>query len=179
MILRDLLVGPRRYSDLLEGLPGITTNLLAKRLRALTADGLIAKGDGGYVLTPLGRPVEPIVLALADFGSQTMTLPPDGTDLVSSRAMVLNLKRRYLGHWSGGMRLCFEAGQYRVTTAVDGLVIDDLPGEVEVTLSQQGAGFARWIIAGEPLQDLIAQDAITVDGHIDSALSFDAFLRAP
>lgn len=39
LILRDLLVGPRRYSDLLAGLPGIATNVLAARLKELEADG--------------------------------------------------------------------------------------------------------------------------------------------
>ena len=43
LIVRNLLVGPRRYSDLMAELPGITTNLLAKRLRELSSHGLIEK----------------------------------------------------------------------------------------------------------------------------------------
>lgn len=43
LVLRDLLVGPRRYSDLLVGLPGIPTNVLANRLKELEADGLVVR----------------------------------------------------------------------------------------------------------------------------------------
>ena len=41
LVIRNLLLGPQRYSDLLRGLPGITTNLLAKRLQEMEAMGLI------------------------------------------------------------------------------------------------------------------------------------------
>ncbi|MBC7173009.1 MAG: helix-turn-helix transcriptional regulator, partial [Polyangiaceae bacterium] len=43
LIVRDLLLGPRRYSDLLRGLPGVTTNLLAKRLRELQGAGILER----------------------------------------------------------------------------------------------------------------------------------------
>jgi DNA-binding HxlR family transcriptional regulator len=43
LIVRNLMLGPRRYSDLMTELPGITTNLLAERLRAMESSGLIAK----------------------------------------------------------------------------------------------------------------------------------------
>ena len=43
LIVRDLLVGPRRYSDLLAGLPGIPTNVLASRLKELEEDGLVVR----------------------------------------------------------------------------------------------------------------------------------------
>ena len=45
LIVRNLLLGPRRYSDLLAELPGITTNLLAKRLKEMEEADLIAKHD--------------------------------------------------------------------------------------------------------------------------------------
>src|SRR2546427_742794 len=45
LIVRDLLVGPKRYTDLLTGLPGIGTNLLAQRLRELEANGLVERAD--------------------------------------------------------------------------------------------------------------------------------------
>ena len=43
LMLRDLFVGPQRYSDLLVGLPGIPTNVLASRLKELEADGLVVR----------------------------------------------------------------------------------------------------------------------------------------
>ena len=51
LIVRELLLGTRRYGELLDGLPGIATNLLADRLRAMEDNGLVVKGDvqGAYV----------------------------------------------------------------------------------------------------------------------------------
>ena len=56
LVVRNLLLGPQRYSELMRGLPGITTNLLAKRLKDMEANGLIkrTKGDA-YALTVRGR----------------------------------------------------------------------------------------------------------------------------
>ena len=64
LVVRNLLLGPQRYSDLLRGLPGITTNLLAKRLKEMEAEGLIERASGAsesvaYRLTPSGQALEP------------------------------------------------------------------------------------------------------------------------
>jgi DNA-binding HxlR family transcriptional regulator len=76
LVVRELLVGARRYSDLLDDLPGIATNLLAERLRGLTDRGVIVRSRSGrsavYELTDRGRELEPVVLALARWGGETM-----------------------------------------------------------------------------------------------------------
>ena len=66
LILRDLMVGPRRYTDLRHGLPRIPTNILAARLRELEDSGLVARrilprpsGAVVYELTDYGRGLEP------------------------------------------------------------------------------------------------------------------------
>lgn len=73
LIVRELLVRPQRYRDLLDALPGIGTNLLADRLASLTEAGIIRPLDaerrtGGYALTALGERLREPVLALARFG---------------------------------------------------------------------------------------------------------------
>src|SRR5215831_6402600 len=77
LIVRNLLLGPRRYSDLLAELPGITTNLLAKRLKEMESAGLIEKHDqrrpGGavvYALTATGAALEPVVMELGRWGGR-------------------------------------------------------------------------------------------------------------
>ncbi|MGH3724589.1 MAG: winged helix-turn-helix transcriptional regulator [Mycobacterium sp.] len=71
LIVRELLIAPARYRDLIDGLPGIATNLLADRLRDLEASGVVERrlaGEGSvveYVLTPWGaelrRPIESLL----------------------------------------------------------------------------------------------------------------------
>src|SRR5438128_9807388 len=70
LVVRNLLLGPQRYSELQRGLPGITTNLLAKRLKEMEAAGLIERtADAqGWQLTPFGAGLEPAVHALGRWG---------------------------------------------------------------------------------------------------------------
>lgn len=80
LILRDLLAGPARFSDLQRGLTGIAANLLTERLVKLLADGLVAKVDGAhgavlYELTEQGASTRNILFELALFGGD---FPPDG-----------------------------------------------------------------------------------------------------
>lgn len=74
LIVRELLVGSRRYSQIRAALPGIATNLLADRLRALQADGIITRdeGEGRYHLTPFGRELEKVVHELVRWGARWM-----------------------------------------------------------------------------------------------------------
>jgi DNA-binding HxlR family transcriptional regulator len=85
LVLRDLLLGPLRFVDLAEGLPGIGTNTLAARLKQLEAADVVHRRllpfpDRGtvYELTSYGRELEPILLALGRWGTRSMaSLPPD------------------------------------------------------------------------------------------------------
>ena len=79
LIVRDLLLGPLRFGDLVEGLPGIGTNTLAARLKHLEASGVVHRRllplpDRGtvYELTSYGRELEPILLALGRWGTKSM-----------------------------------------------------------------------------------------------------------
>jgi DNA-binding HxlR family transcriptional regulator len=73
LLIRDLLVGPKRYNELGQSMQGMGTNLLASRLKELEAAGIIEKQDrnsGGhvYALTDAGRALEPAILALVRWG---------------------------------------------------------------------------------------------------------------
>ena len=83
LLVRELLLGPRRYSELLASLPGLTTNLLAARLRALEAQELVARvpvygaGRGhAYELSERGRALEPALQALAAWGGELVADGP-------------------------------------------------------------------------------------------------------
>ena len=77
LVVRELLLGPRRYTDLLDGLPGVGTNILAARLATLQSAGLVAKRTlpaptavTVYELTDAGRALRPTVRALSEWGEQ-------------------------------------------------------------------------------------------------------------
>jgi DNA-binding HxlR family transcriptional regulator len=78
LIVRELLIRPRRYAELLQALPGIGTNLLAERLRFLADQGVIRTVDpehrrSGYELTERGQALRQPVLLLARWGMETMS----------------------------------------------------------------------------------------------------------
>jgi DNA-binding HxlR family transcriptional regulator len=68
LIIRGLLAGPKRYSELLGQLQGMGTNLLAARLKELAAHEILTKNDDGYALTERGEALRPIVHALIRWG---------------------------------------------------------------------------------------------------------------
>ena len=73
LIVRDLLLGPRRYSDLLNGLGGIGTDILATRLRTLQEHGVVQQVGAGraqrYELTEAGQALRPVLTELARWGA--------------------------------------------------------------------------------------------------------------
>lgn len=83
LIVRELLFGPRRYTDLLNGLPGIGTNLLAKRLKEMEQAGIIHQrtlpppaSSTVYDLTERGRGLEEPLILLARWGMAYVQVPP-------------------------------------------------------------------------------------------------------
>ena len=74
LIVRELLVGPRRWAELKAGLPGVATNLLAARLRELEQEGVLRHGEA-YELTDLGRELAEPVHALIRWGGHFMAEP--------------------------------------------------------------------------------------------------------
>ncbi len=79
LIVRELILGPRRFRDLHEGLPGVSTNVLSNRLKELETTGVIRRrllprpASGTlYELTEYGRELEDIVVALGRWGAKTI-----------------------------------------------------------------------------------------------------------
>ena len=79
LVVRELTLGGKRFTDLREGLPGIGTNVLATRLRQLEADGIVQKlrlappaATTVYVLTDYGQRVVPAMLALGRWGAESI-----------------------------------------------------------------------------------------------------------
>ena len=75
LVVRDLLGGTRRFGELRDSLEGISPKTLTDRLRSLEARGLVERTMYAeipprveYSLTPAGRSLEPVLLALADWG---------------------------------------------------------------------------------------------------------------
>lgn len=119
LIVRDLLVGPRRFTDLRRGLPRIPTNVLSTRLKDLEEGGVVARrllpraasqGTGGgvvYELTPYGRDLEDVVLALGAWGARCLGEPRPG-EIVTADSMVVALRAMFQPVAAARVRASFE-----------------------------------------------------------------------
>lgn len=126
LIVRELLLGTRRYTQLRESLQGITTNLLAERLQRMQKLGLIEKTETGYRLTAAGAELEPAIMALGRWGGRFMgTMNP--LDRRNLGWALISFKRRY----AGGQRLTVEmdTGErvFELTFAPEGVVVREQP----------------------------------------------------
>lgn len=98
LVVRELLHGPKRFTDLRAGLPGLGPDVLAQRLRDLGAGGLVEKqvlpppaAAKVYALTALGHRLEPVVMALGAFGA-VLPLEDGGPTAMSFDAHILSLR---------------------------------------------------------------------------------------
>ncbi len=86
LIVRDLIMGAHRFTDLERGLPGISRTLLSDRLRRLQADGLVEQrrglsGRAEYWLTPLGKDLQPAVMAVGEWATRNFGRDPHRGEL--------------------------------------------------------------------------------------------------
>ncbi|WP_454295320.1 winged helix-turn-helix transcriptional regulator [Salana multivorans] len=147
LILRDLLVEPRRYSDLAAGLPGIPSNLLSTRLKELERDGLIVRevrrgADRSvvYAMTERGADLQPALDALSRWGAAGMREPREG-EIVTEASLVSALRVAAEGATLTSRRITFTV---RVGDAVAHAVVGD--GTVKVGAGEHPG--ADLVIAG-------------------------------
>ena len=96
LVVRELLLGPKRFSDLREGLPNISPDVLSQRLRELEDAGVVRRAklpppaaSRVYELTDRGRELEPVILELGRWGSGAPFPPGDAKLGVDSTVIAL------------------------------------------------------------------------------------------
>ncbi|MBZ9642340.1 helix-turn-helix domain-containing protein [Streptomyces sp. PSKA30] len=136
LIVRELLAGPRRYTDLHADLPGVSTDVLASRLKDMERDGLSTRRrlpppGAAYVyeLTGRGRELLPVLQALGAWGQAELG-ERRPTDAVRAHWFALPLLRALQGEGLVEVRL--EEGDFHVYAGtVDGPVYGDGPAPAE------------------------------------------------
>ncbi|MFF4838023.1 winged helix-turn-helix transcriptional regulator [Streptomyces sp. NPDC001315] len=136
LIVRELLAGPRRYTDLHADLPGVSTDVLASRLKDMERDGLTTRRrlpppGAAYVyeLTPRGRELLPVLQALGEWGQAELG-ERRPTDAVRAHWFALPLLRALRGEGLVEVRL--EEGDFHLYVgAEDGPVYGDGPAPRE------------------------------------------------
>ncbi|WP_187271851.1 winged helix-turn-helix transcriptional regulator [Aeromicrobium terrae] len=169
LIVRELLAfGPSRYSELHRGLPGMASNLLADRLRAMEADGLVVRSDGDYALTDRGRALEDVLRTLARWGAATMSAGPSENEAVqpqwSALFAGLTLADAAEDELSIGIRTGEQAVQVRLSP--DGYAISREAGDADVMLSGSPL-LVGGVLSGALSPAEAADLGLDVAGHSD------------
>lgn len=180
LLVRDLILGPRRFSDFEHGLPGITPNLLTKRLAHLRDHGLVelvpAPGQPSakaYALTEAGRDLEPIVLSLGTFGARYLT-HPQSDERMDPRHAMLSLKRRYVGSRLSGTA-SLQVGASHFTARFGGATLDvhdGAPSRFDVQLAGGPSAWFPLLSRRATLKELEAAGALTRTGPARTAAAF-------
>src|ERR671919_2081417 len=127
LVVRDLILGPKRFTDLRRGLPRIPTNVLSARLKELEQGRVVRRtlsprpgGPVVYELTEYGRELEDIVIRLSLWGAKTMGEPRPG-DKVSADSLRLGLRAMFHADRAQSVRAGYQLriGDVLVNAAVD------------------------------------------------------------
>ncbi|MGD8196071.1 winged helix-turn-helix transcriptional regulator [Herbiconiux sp. P18] len=157
LIVRDLLVGPRRYGELAAGLPRIPSNILAARLKELQAAGVIRRAPRSrvivYELTPYGRELEPVVLALGAWGFRALGEPRED-QVITPDSFTMDLRaafRRDVALALPATAYGARSGETELLIRVDGSRLDVSRGfgAVDLAFAVEGAAGLRRLLSGE------------------------------
>ena len=114
LIVRDLLVGPKRFTDLRSGLPKIPTNVLASRLKELEAAGVVRRrllprpaGSVIYELTEYGAELEDVVMRLGRWGAKLLD-KPRVDEIITEDSMVMAMRSTFHPESARGLRAGYE-----------------------------------------------------------------------
>jgi DNA-binding HxlR family transcriptional regulator len=175
LVVRELLLGPKRFSDVQAGVPNARPNVLSQRLRDLEAAGIVRRRKLGpparawvYELTERGLELEPVLLGLGAWGRRSPVKPsgvPIGTD-----SLLLALKTHFSpARWTGGpavFRVDLGDDVFAVTAAGTGLtVVRAEPADPDTTIRTDAGTFRALFVTGRPPA---AADPLDITGDEDA-----------
>jgi DNA-binding HxlR family transcriptional regulator len=136
LIVRDLLVGPKRFTDLHRGLPGIPTNVLTARLKELEQAGIIRRrvlprpaSSIIYELTAYGLELEDVVILLGRWGAKTLG-EPRADEIITVDSLVIAMRSTFHPESARKLRASYEfrIGEIVFHVRVNGAKLEVAPG---------------------------------------------------
>ena len=113
LVVRELLLGPKRFTDLRTGLPGASPNVLAQRLRELEGTGIVRRrklpppaASWVYELTDWGEELEPVIIRLGRWGARSPSKPRDAA--LGADSLILSFRTMFDPCAADGLRASYE-----------------------------------------------------------------------
>jgi DNA-binding HxlR family transcriptional regulator/putative sterol carrier protein len=174
LVVRELILGPKRYTDLRRGLPNASPNVLSERLRELERAGVVRRrklpppaGSRVYELTDWGRELEEIVMSLGHWAARSPTPPSNAPIGVDS--IVLALRARFDSGAAHGLRAGYELrlgeDRFRIEVADDEIeVARGGADEADATIDTDPDTLAAVLWGGRALADARRAGRLTIEG---------------
>lgn len=184
LVVRELLLGPKRFTDLRRDLPGIGPNVLSQRLEELSESGVIVKrrlpppfAVQVYELTEWGHELETVICELGRWGARSPALPRDAELGVNS--MVLSLRTMFSAEAAAGfsarLELRFGEDVFQAVVGDGEFSIErGTADEPDVIVSTTPAALARLVYDGDDVRAAIEAGEVEIIG---SARVFKRFVR--
>jgi DNA-binding HxlR family transcriptional regulator len=174
LVVRELLLGPKRFTDLRTGIPDISPNVLGQRLRELEESGIVGRrrlappaATQVYELTEWGRELEPAVLALGRWASGSPSFPR-GAEM-GPDSLVLALKLTFDPAKADGLEARYELrlGEVPFRISVNEGEFQAACGEAEspdATISADPNAIAGVVFGGNRLGKAVEAGDVSIDG---------------
>lgn len=189
LVMRELMLGPKRFSDIRGDLPGISANVLTQRLEGLEEAGIVVRqrleppaSGQVYALTPWGQQARPIMGAMGRWATRSPGHDP--RQHFSATSLMLSFQAMHDPALSKGFEATIGVrhGRDHYFARIGDGMIDVQRGaapDADVTFVGAPAAIAAAVYGGVPLPELEAQGALTIEGDRAIAERFITFFPLP
>ena len=189
LVVRELLLGPKRFTDLRDGLPKSSPNVLAQRLRELEQASIVQRrklpppaGSWIYELTDWGRELKPIVISLGSWAVRSPSFPRGAP--VGSDSVILALSTFFDAAAAGDLDARYELrmgeNAFDVRVADRKIVVDrGAADDPDAIIETDTATFSALIWDGRDLADALRTGEIAIEGDRDAVTRFLGLFPQP
>ena len=189
LVVRELVLGPKRFTDLRAGIPRVSPNVLGQRLRELEAAGIVQRrtlpppaGSKVYELTEWGQSLEPVILSLGAWAARSPSFPAEAG--VGPDSIVLGLKALFDPAAAGGVDadavLTLDGQPYYVKVSGGEIEVSrDPAADPEVAVATDPDTFSALMLGHLSLDDAIGSDGFELDGSRQALESILSTAPAP
>jgi DNA-binding HxlR family transcriptional regulator/putative sterol carrier protein len=189
LVVRELLLGPKRFTDLRAGLPGASPNVLAQRLRELERAGVVVRrklpppaASRVYELTDWGKDLEPVIIRLGRWGVRSPSKPRDAEIGVDS--LILSFRTMFDPRAAAGIEASYELrlgeDRFRAEVADGRFEVERGSAEEPDAIMESDPGtLAALVYEGHDLADALRTGEIRIEGDRSAVERFLTLFPMP
>jgi DNA-binding HxlR family transcriptional regulator/putative sterol carrier protein len=189
LVVRELLLGPKRFTDLRAGLPNTSPNVLAQRLRELERAGVVRRrklpppaASHVYELTDWGEELEPVITQLGRWGARSPWRPRDAGLSVDS--LILSFRTMFDPHAADGLNACYalRLGEDRFRIMVDDgrfEVVRGVAERLDTVIETDPATLAALVYEGRDLAEALRSGEVKIEGDESAVTRFLSLFPLP